>query len=471
MSKNKPKHIMIQEYIKNKIKNGEWPAGSKLPTQRELASNFGVNRSTIIAALDELKAQGLIQGKMGSSVKVVQNIWNDLSVTTPNWNEFVKWSVYPENDPIVQKINIAETDPSFLHLSKGEIGIELHPKKELSKAFSKAGNNVQYYGYGDGQGSLSLRKALSNYLAARGVLVSPDSILIVSGSLQALQLISLGLLQPGSTVYLEEPSYLYTTNVFRSVGMKLKGIPIDKNGYDINRLHKEFFQSSKSVIYTNPTFHNPTGTVMTLDQRKEVLHICQENNLPLIEDDIYYDLWFEEAPPSPIKKLDKQGHVLYIGSFSKTIDPGLRIGWLVGPQEVVQRLADIRLQFDYGTSLVSQTIVENLLTSGLYDNHLKRIRIELKNKRDFLIDLLTEYLNDEVYWDVPKGGFFIWIHFKKPINSKELFMEAFKRKVLINPISIYQGGFSGDTIRLSFSYPTYKQMKQGIKILKDIINS
>lgn len=459
---------MVQDYIKKKIRSGEWPVDSKLPSQRKLASTLGVNRSTIIGALDELKAQGLIEGKMGSSIKVVQNIWQALTTSTPHWNDYVQWSLHPSSNATVQKINQAETASTFLHLSKGEIGSELHPGKELSTAFKTVGGNISYFGYGDGKGNLSLRKALSNHLDSRGVSASPDSILVVSGSLQALQLISMGVLQPESTVFLEQPSYLYSLHVFRSAGMKLKGIPVDDKGLSTDYLREQPFSINKSIVYTNPTFHNPTGTVMPLERRKDLLNVCEAHQLPVIEDDIYQDLWFEKPPPT-LKSLDTQGHVLYVGSFSKTIDPGLRIGWMVGPEDVVQRLADIRMQMDYGTSMVSQTVVEYMLSSGLYDSHMQRTREKLLKKRNYLLHLLHTHFKGEAHWDVPTGGFFIWVIFNQSVNTKYLFADAYKNNVLINPGSIYQDT-SGRSVRLSFAYPTYEQMERGIKILKRIIS-
>ncbi|MFB4165524.1 PLP-dependent aminotransferase family protein [Alteribacillus sp. JSM 102045] len=465
----KLKHIMVQENIKEKIKNGEWPPGSRLPSQRALAGAYNVNRSTVITALDELKAQGLLEGKMGSSITVRQNAWETLTTSTPEWKEQVRWSVHPSNDPLVQKINQAETDPSFLPLSKGEIGPEFHPATALKDVFTKAGNAIDYFGYGDGRGNYSLRKALSHYLANRGISATPDSILIVSGSLQALQLISLGVLQPGSTVFLEQPSYIYSVPVFRSTGMKLQGIPIDQSGIQTKLLREQPWKKNKSILYTNPTFHNPTGTTMTLDRRKDLLRICNEFHLPVIEDDIYHDLWLDSPPPPALKALDTQGHILYVGSFSKTIDPGLRIGWMVGPEAVVERLADIRMQMDYGTSAVSQLVAEHLLNSGAYDEHMEQTRRKLIQKRDYLLQLLHSYLKDVASWEVPKGGFFIYVHFNA-IPSKKLFSAAFKKGILINPGSIYQDR-TGTSVRFSFAYPSYTQMEQGIKILKDIVKS
>ncbi|SDI98256.1 PLP-dependent aminotransferase family protein [Alteribacillus bidgolensis] len=464
----KPKHIIIQESIKEKIQNGEWPPGSRLPSQRALAAAFKVNRSTIIAALDELKAQGVVEGKVGSSTKVVLNAWQSMAASTPAWNEQVRWSIHPSNDLLVQKINQAETEHSFLPLSKGEMGSEFHPANALGEVFKKAGNQIGYFGYGDGRGNYSLRKAVSDYLASRGITAGPDSILIVSGSLQALQLISLGVLQPDSTVFLEQPSYLYSLPVFRSAGMHLQGIEMDESGLQTKLLEEQPWRKNKSILYTNPTFHNPTGTTMTLGRRKALLCTCNEFHLPVIEDDIYHDLWLETPPPPALKALDTQGHVLHIGSFSKTVDPGLRIGWMTGPEDVVKRLADIRMQMDYGTSAVSQVIAEHLLTSGLYEEHMHQIRHKLLQKRNYLLDLLHQNFKEEAYWEIPEGGFFIYVHFYS-IESKKLFAAAFKQGVLINPGSIYHDEKS-TSVRFSFAYPSCAQMENGIKIIKDIIN-
>ncbi|WP_158734785.1 PLP-dependent aminotransferase family protein [Alteribacillus sp. YIM 98480] len=464
----KPKHFIIQESIKEKIQNGEWPPGSRIPSQRSLAAAFKVNRSTVIAALDELKAQGIVEGKMGSSTTVVLNAWQSMAASTPAWNEQVRWSVQPSNDPLVQKINQAETNHSFLPISKGEMGPELHPAKALGKVFKKAGNEIGYFGYGDGRGKYSLRKAVSDHLSSRGISASPDSILIVSGSLQALQLISLGVLQPDSTVFLEQPSYLYSLPLFRSAGMHLQGIAMDKAGLQTKLLEKQHWRKNKSILYTNPTFHNPTGTTMPLDRRKALLCTCNEFQQPVIEDDIYHDLWLETPPPPALKALDTQGRVLHIGSFSKTVDPGLRIGWMTGPEDVVKRLADIRMQMDYGTSFVSQLVAEHLLTSGLYEEHMHKIRHKLLQKRNYLLDLLHQNFKEEAYWEIPAGGFFIYVHFYS-IASKKLFAAAFKQGVLLNPGSIYHDE-KNTSVRFSFAYPNYAQMERGIKIIKDIIN-
>src|SRR5690625_4039980 len=159
--------------------------------------------------------------------------------------------------------------------------------------------------------------------------------------------------------------------------------------------------------------------------------------LPIMEDDIYRDLWIDESAPVPIKTLDKHGQVLYIGSFSKTIAAGLRVGWLVGPEDVVKRLSDLRMQIDYGSSYVSQVLAKDLLSSGLYESHVKKVRSGLKEKRDFWLQLLEQHLGNDATWSKPVGGFFIWVTFNQDIDMRKLFKQSLDNSLLINPGFIY----------------------------------
>ncbi len=166
--------------------------------------------------------------------------------------------------------------------------------------------------------------------------------LIVSGSLQALQLISIGLLQPGSTVYVETPSYLKSLHLFESAGMHLKGIPMDEKGIQLDQLKNSIKKSGTNLLYTIPTYHNPTSTLMPQDRREALMKMIQEYRMPVIEDDAYRELWLDEEPPMPLKSLDQSGNVLYTGTLSKAFSPGIRIGWLAGSSAVVERLGDIK---------------------------------------------------------------------------------------------------------------------------------
>ena len=188
---------------------------------------------------------------------------------------------------------------------------------------------------------------MSEHLKKQGIDADPSCILITSGSLQALQLISVCMLKPGSVVYTEAPSYLKSLQVFPSAGIKLSGIPMDQEGIrywniDSRIGAKNAAATENALLYTIPTFHNPTGILMSERRRQELFRFCAGNRLPIIEDNAYGELWFDEKPPKPLKAMDRHGMILYLGTISKTLAPGLRIGWLVGPESVVERLGDVQ---------------------------------------------------------------------------------------------------------------------------------
>ncbi|MGE7886851.1 PLP-dependent aminotransferase family protein [Bacillus cereus] len=468
--KKVPKYRQIIDYMKEKIENGEWPIGSKIPSQRQLAKLFHVNRSTIITALDELMADGLIQGQIGAGTIVTNNTWSLLATNPPpDWSEYVKAGIHKPSKLMVREINEAEANKTLIHLSKGELAPHLFPLEIMQSIIKNVSEELDYFGYEEQKGFYPLREAISKYVKSFGIHASPGSILIVSGALQALQLISIGLLHRKSTVLLEQPSYLYSLHVFQSANINLSGIPMDHHGILPNDLLKRIkYSQKKNILYTIPCFQNPTGILMSTERRKEILKICEKEQLPIIEDDIYRELWIDEPPPVPLKSMDKHGHVLYIGSLSKTLSPGLRIGWIIGPEPVIDRLSDIKIQTDYGSSSLSQRVAAEWINEGFYEEHVANVRIHLKERRKIMVQALHKYCTDIATWDIPSGGFFIWLKAVPNIPMKKLFSEALSKGILLNPGRIYEEE-TDQYIRLSYGYASPAQITYGIKSLSELI--
>lgn len=463
------KYKQIIDFIKTKIAAGEWPIGSKLPSQRELAKIFAVNRSTVITALEELMADGLITAKMGMGTIVANNTWTLMQQEpSVNWNENIQLGSHQASMAIVQAINLAEGNEQLLQLSKGELSRDLFPLGQMKSVIRKVSEEMTSFGYEEPKGNLALRQAISDFLKKKGILASPSSILIVSGALQALQLIAIGLLQRGSTIFLETPSYLNSLSTFQSAGMKLSGLPMDHEGILAAQLAANRKVHRKSILYTNPSFHNPTGILMSSHRRQQLLDTAEKEQLPIIEDDVYGDLWLEELPPFPLKAADKFGNVLYISSLSKSLSPGLRIGWLVGPQSVIERLADLKMQTDYGSSSLSQKVALEWLSSGLYEQHLVNVRHQLRLRRDNMVTALKNYLSGKAEWLVPRGGFFIWVKLQSVLSVKEIYLKLLKKRILINPGNIY-GQHNQSYFRLSYAYASLEEVQEGIRQLSEII--
>ncbi|KQL45648.1 GntR family transcriptional regulator [Brevibacillus choshinensis] len=469
--KQPPKYKQIIVYIKEKISAGEWPIGSVIPSQRELATMFGVNRSTVITALEELMADGLIEGKMGMGTVVINNTWMLLATNPPpDWNEYVQSGNHKPSQAAVQEINRDESNQSFIQLSKGELSPDIFPLETMKGVLRRVTENLGTFGYEEPRGFLPLRQALSDYVKTFGIDASPSSILIVSGGLQALQLISVGLLHRGSTVLLERPSYLYSLHLFQSAGMKLSGLPMDKQGLLPGAITAQKKQKKGDILYTIPCFHNPTGLLMTEKRRLELLRVCEEERLPIMEDDIYRELWFDEPPPPPLKARDKHGHVLYLGSLSKTLTPGLRIGWVIGPELVIDRLSDIKMQTDYGSSSLSQRVAAEWLSSGLYSEHVHMVREELRVRKAAALHALERYMNELATWQIPVGGFFIWLKINAKVSMLELFSKASRQGILLNPGNIYAQETDG-YLRLSYAYASLSDLERGIRQLSQIVAS
>ncbi|TXK71936.1 PLP-dependent aminotransferase family protein [Paenibacillus sp. N3.4] len=464
-----PLHLQIKDFIKNKISVGEWAVGTKIPSQRALAELFNVNRSTVVSALSDLIAEGLLEGNTKGGTKVINNSWNLLaSSPPPDWSSYVQAGTYYPNQPTVQHINRAEFHEGIVRLGTGELSPELLPSEQMKKMFEDNSANSFSLGYEEAKGNLHLREKVSDYLRGIGIHSSPANILIVSGCLQGLHLIATGLLERGSTILLEKPSYLYSVHVFQSSAIKFVGLPMDEEGLQTNLLSQYMKGYSPSLLYTIPSFHNPTGYMMSESRRQEVMKVCADEGLPIIEDDVYRELWFDTAPPLPLKARDPNALVLYVGSLSKTLSPGLRIGWVVAPEPVIERLADIKMQHDYGSSSISQWVAAKWLGSGLYQQHLTYIRKQLRIRRDLTDQLLKTYFSEIASWSVPSGGFYIWIRLTVDVPLHMLFERASKAGILLNPGLIYDRN-AGSYLRISYAYAKLNELERGLSHLSDLI--
>lgn len=460
----------IIDHMREKINTGAWPLGSKLPSQRYLAERFEVNRSTVIAAFEVLKSDLLISGKGKSGMKIIAASTPLITMSQTKWQDYIEEGIHLPNYKTIKMINDSDPDINMLRLSSGEASPELFPTEYMNEVLASIANDMGHLGYEWPTGMRCLQEALCDHLKKKDIHVSPQNILIVSGALQGFQLITMGLLQMGSTVFVEKPSYLYSLQILQTLGMRRVGIPIDKDGIISRDIPSQIPKNHASILYTIPNFQNPTGTVMSLERRKELLKVCYDSKLPIIEDDVYGDLWIDEEPPKSLKSMDEIGNVLYVGSVSKTLSPGLRIGWVVGPETVINRLADIKMQMDYGSSSVSQLIVAKWLSSGLYEKHLIEVRKELRKRRDFTLELLEAYYSDFATWDMPRGGSYIWITLKESLSMYKIFETAFQEKILFNPGYIYEST-SNNAFRISYSFASYDQLKDGLIRLACIIRN
>lgn len=459
-------HTQIVNWFTERIACGDFPSGMKCPSQRTLAVQFDVNRSTINTAMEELKANGLLETAVGSGTFIARNPWPYL-LSQPKWQQQINASIHKPNIETIQLINDYEQRQDMIRLGTGELALELLPTQALENSLKNITLSPQAIGYSEPQGNQELRENLCIHLKKRGIETTADNILIISGALQAFQLTAVGLLEPGSFIFQQKASYLNSIHPFQSAGMHLYGIDNPSNLHDTLAQLK---RNRHGLFYAIPTLENPTGRIWTEKEKRDVYDICSKLSIPILEDDVYGELLFDEAKSRPIKTLDQTGQVLYVGSVSKTISPGLRIGWIVGPKTVIRRLADIKMQTDYGSSAFSQAILTHWLTTGLYEKSLVTLRQQLKIRADFLEQLLVKYFHHIATWTSPKGGFYIWLKFSEPVITKALFTTMLEQKIIIHPGYVYQPN-DFHHLRLSYAYATFEQMEIGIQKLASLLTT
>ncbi|WP_282943334.1 PLP-dependent aminotransferase family protein [Paenibacillus sp. RC67] len=457
----KPIYEQIADHLELRISYGEFPPGSLLPSERKLAEQLGVNRSTVILAFSELRSMGIIESRPGSGTRVSRTKWEAMPKHTPNWSRYAEGGSFLPNLPFLRRIREALTQqPSLIDFASGELSPDLAPVDEIATLMSEH-RYTSYLGYDNPQGYVPLREALVSYLDTyRGIQTTESSILITSGSQQSLYLITQCLLSPGDAVAMEDPSYYYSLPMFQSAGLRLFRLPVDPYGVcpeDIRSLYKKH---RIKMVFMNPNFQNPTGTVFSMERRKQLFDVTSELGLPVVEDDPFSLTAFEGEFPMPLKSMDRNGSILYIGSFSKIAASGLRIGWMVAPRSIVERLADARQQMDFGLSVIPQQVAAQFIKSSYFKPHLERLQIQLQFKRDLLIEALQKELPDLVTFIPPQGGLHLWCKLLYEVPDGKLLEEAIKKGVVFVPGSVY--GSDSGFVRFTYARAKAEEISAGI---------
>jgi 2-aminoadipate transaminase len=331
--------------------------------------------------------------------------------------------------------------------------------------------------YGATQGINELREAIAERSHKEGMTkgTSVENIMITSGSQQALDAVGKIFLNPGDIAIVGLPSYLGGINAFRSYEANLVGVPLDKEGMQVDLLEekiKELIKQDMSVkfIYTIPTFQNPAGTVMPESRRKKLIDIAHEYNLVIVEDDPYGKLRYDIPAIKPIKAFDDEGRVIYMSTFSKILAPGFRLAWIIAPDDVMRKLALCKQAQDLCTAPFSQYIAHEFIKSGSLDLHIMKICEMYRPKRDIMMDSMKKYFPEGYICNKPKGGMFAWVTLPEQVDTEAMFLDAFKEKVAyVHGKAFCVDGGGGSSMRLNFSYSTNEQLDTGMKRLGAVI--
>ncbi|MBC1712672.1 aminotransferase-like domain-containing protein [Listeria welshimeri] len=465
---NLPIYLQIVDLIETKIMNGELLPEEKLPPERQLAEIFGVNRSTVVRALDELTARAVIIRKQGSGTTVNAEKWGLFAGQSTNWRHYLTQGGFTPAVPYIRQAGVMERANSdqVIDAATGELPLEMTPKLEtpsLSWQSFIAEEQLE-----DEAGYRPLRETIQKQMKkAYGLQTRPEQVFITSGAQQALFLITQCLLKPGDTVAIESPSYFYSLSLFQSAGLRIFALPMDEDGVIISELRDLYHKHRVKMVFVNPTFQNPTGIVMSLKRRKELVDICAHLKIPIVEDDPFSELAaLDEKIPAPLKQLDTD-NVLYIGSLSKIMGSTTRIGWLIGPTAVIERLALARQEMDFGLSIFPQVLANSVLNTTGYHSHLTQLYQVLERRRDDLVEAFETILPGELTYIIPKGGFHLWVKLPVKFRSIRDFDIFLAHDLLVMPGFLF--GVKETVIRVTYTRLEKQESLKVAKIIKQIL--
>ncbi|MEA1994370.1 MAG: PLP-dependent aminotransferase family protein [Euryarchaeota archaeon] len=323
--------------------------------------------------------------------------------------------------------------------------------------------------YGATDGYVKLREFLAERMGKRGYNAKPEGILVTAGSQQGLDLVSKVFIEKDDVVLTESPTYLGGLGAFRAYQGRIETIPLQEDGMDLDLLENRLKTGKKpKFIYIVSTFQNPAGVCMSTEKRKRIVEISLKYDVPLIEDNPYSELAFSSEPPKPIIAYS-QGNVLYLGTFSKVFSPGIRVAWIAGPTEIVNKLMIAKQSTDLCSNVLSQRMVYEYCRRGYLDENLKKIREMYKRKKDLMLKTMGEEFPEEVTWTKPEGGLFLWVTLPEYVDTEEMFKEAIKNNVAYVVGSAFEGG--KNTMRLNFSFASDEKIVEGITRLGKVIRS
>ncbi|QCW99298.1 PLP-dependent aminotransferase family protein [Aggregatimonas sangjinii] len=462
-------YVDIAQNIEQQILDGVLKMGDKLPSVRVLKQEYGVSISTILEAYYRLEGKNLVESRPRSGYYVIfcANSVPDCPTKTNPGNRAVLGNVTGMIIDFYEMIG----DENMINFSLGVPAPELMPIAKMTKTIHETVVKLPAGGtyYDNIQGSLNLRRQIAQRTILWGGAITEQDLIITAGCTSALSLSLMAVTKSGDTIAVESPVYYGILQLANTLGLRVLELPTDPaTGMDLDALQRILREQRIAAIMVVSNFSNPLGSLMPNKHKQKLVRIIQEYEIPLIEDDICGEIYYGRQRPSTCKYYDDSGLVMWVGSFSKTIGGGYRVGW-VAPGKFISNVMKLKLYLSSSTSTIPQEAIANFLAKGRYDHHLRRLRETLHTNSIKYIGAISNYFPEDTKVSKPKGSFLLWVELNPKIDISVLFERAQAQHISFTPGSIFtlQKQYS-HCMRLCYGIVWSEKIDQGLKKLGEL---
>lgn len=465
-----PIYRQLIRNIRMQIESGTLPAGSRLPASRDLARQLNISRISVVNAYAELRSDGYLSAHAGRGTFVAKDnstpdaVDKPSSVNNSNGN-----SDASSPDRSIRDMMRMARKPGVISLSLGSPPPDFFPIQSLKDAMNvvldRDGSVALNYEVPEGYGPL--RAAVRDYVSALGIQVSASHVLITGGTQQALDLVIQALLSEGDTLVTENPTYIGMIDIAHTRRVLVHGIPTDEDGIRLDMLENYLIDNTPKLIYVMPTYQNPSGHVMPLHRRRQLINLANDYGVPILEDAVYHEFRFEGEAHPPLKALDETGIVIHASGFTKMLLPGIRIGYLITNGRHYQRLVRVKQAADISTPGLNQRVIQLMLEHGTFAGHLERNNRELLRRRDIALAAAAKHFPPGTRLNKPGGGLFLWAELPHSgPTAAELYITAIQQGVSYAIGNVfYTNGGGSYMMRLNYGAHPQEIIEEGFRRL------
>ncbi|WP_259067793.1 PLP-dependent aminotransferase family protein [Mucilaginibacter sp. X4EP1] len=468
-------HDQLYEQLKTGVYNGMLRSGERMPSSREMSTEFKISRNAVLQVFEQLTIEGFFEAKTGAGTFISKNVdkfsWSKSKTTAPEQKpERFTARPYGLNDAFKGHVSSLE----LIHPFQASVPLisefPFQTWARISAAVHKKMNKL-HLGYDDAQGYWPLRKALCDHLRiSRSVNCDPDNMLIVNGSRQALNLIAEILLNDGDQCWMEDPGYPGATSAIKRFGGQICPVPIIDDGMDLNFASHHYPKAK--LAYVTPSHQFPMGNTMALSERVKLLNWAKDHDMWIVEDDYDSEFRYNSRPIPALQGMDTNGNVIYVGNLSKVILPALRLGYMVFPTKAMARQFTIAKSVIEGQSnIINQAIINEFIRQGHFSRHIRRMRVLYKKAQDDLVNLIRLHLNNRLQPVPVEAGmhFIAWL--PPGVNATIIANDALKEGLIIQTLNQYSVQFNNQNgLILGFAGFSFMEMETAILVLKRVLD-